>query len=123
MSDSPEDAGDIIRIEELELSVRVGVPEEERAEPQRLTVSITLWPVRSFREMEDQLEQTVNYAEVCRAVETFAGARRDQLIETLADEMAAHLLENFSIRKLRLEVRKFILPKVNYVAVSVTREK
>ena len=37
-----EAAADQIHIEQLEICARVGVPEKERATPQRLTVSITL---------------------------------------------------------------------------------
>ncbi len=40
---------DEIRIEELEIFARVGVPDEERAAPQRLTVSLTLEPRQPFR--------------------------------------------------------------------------
>ncbi len=40
---------DEIRIEALELMARVGVPDLERAEPQRLTVSMTLQPALLFR--------------------------------------------------------------------------
>ena len=40
---SPEEKpGDQIRIEQREIFVHIGVPDEERASPQRL---ITLWPV------------------------------------------------------------------------------
>ena len=123
MPPSPDEPADVIHIEELELSVRIGVPDAERAKPQRLTVSITMWPADSFRELGDRLEQTIDYAAVCRAVENFAASRADKLIETLADEIARHLLQSFPLRKVRLELRKFILPQVKYVSVSLLREK
>jgi dihydroneopterin aldolase len=44
-----------------------------------------------------------------------------KLIETLADGLAAHLLATFPIERIRLEIRKFILPDTRYVAVSVVR--
>ena len=123
MNFSLADAGDAIHIAELELAARIGVTDEERAEPQRLTVSMTLWPMQNFRELEDNLERTIDYAAVCRAIENLASQRADQLIETLANEIAAHLLANFPIRKIEVELRKFILPQVNFVAVRVLREK
>ena len=49
---NPDQDGDAILIEDLELSVRIGVPDEERAQPQRLTASIKIWPVRRFRRGE-----------------------------------------------------------------------
>ena len=118
-----EETGDVIHIEELELAVRIGVPDEERETPQRLTVSITLWPRSDFADLDDQLENTVNYAAVCSDVKEFANGRSVQLIETLASALAARLLQSFPIRKVRLEVRKFILPDVKHVAAVATREQ
>ena len=56
---------DEIRIEELELIARVGVPDEERAQPQRLTVSVTLQPRNRFGDLADDLARTIDYAAVC----------------------------------------------------------
>jgi len=44
------------------------------------------------------------------------------LIETLAHEMAEHLLRNFQLARVELELRKFILPETRFVAARVTRE-
>ena len=112
----------MIHIEELELAVRIGVPDEEREQPQRLTVSMTLWPRGSFERLDDQLERTVNYAAVCGEVKEFVSGRNDKLIETLAEAIAGRLLSSFELLRVRVEVRKFILPDVKHVAVIVERE-
>jgi dihydroneopterin aldolase len=44
MPNEPNPLSDRIHIEQLEVSARIGVPEEERSTPQRLTVSISFWP-------------------------------------------------------------------------------
>lgn len=116
-------AQDEILIEELELSVRVGVPDEERATPQRLTVSLRLEPPTDFENSGDDLGWTVDYAAVCQEIERFVRDRTDRLIETLADAMAAHLLAHFEIARIELELRKFILPQAKYVAVRLVREQ
>jgi len=112
---------DEIRIEELELFARVGVPDEERAEPQRLTISLSLQPRHNFRDLGDELARTVNYAAVCAELRSFVCERSDKLIETLGEAMAAHLLERFPIVRAELELRKFVLPETKYVAVKVAR--
>jgi phosphoglycolate phosphatase len=112
---------DEIRIEELELMARVGVPEEERARPQRLTASITLQPPHSFGDLGDDLARTIDYATVCEEVRRFVAGRQDRLIETLAHETAEHLLRRFDLTRIDLELRKFILPETRYVAVRVAR--
>jgi dihydroneopterin aldolase len=43
------------------------------------------------------------------------------LIETLADRLAAHLLKTFPIQRVKIEVRKFALQDAKYVSATVTR--
>lgn len=117
-SDWPQDA---IRIEELEIFARVGVPDEERAAPQRLSVSITLQPRVAFADLADDLAKTVDYGAVCAELQRMATSRADRLIETLADAMAAHLLAQFPIARIKLELCKFILPQTKFVSVRITR--
>ncbi len=114
---------DRIHIEQLELTARIGVPEKERTAPQRLTASITLWPQQQPEELHDDIAKTVNYSKVCEETKKFVVDRSDKLIETLADRLAAHLLQLFSIQKIEIELRKFVLPDVDYVSVTVTRAR
>lgn len=116
-----ENAGDAIRIEQLEVFAHIGVPDEERAVSQRLVFNITFWPARYGPELEDDIERAVNYAAVCAETKSFVQGRSDRLIETLADALAKHLLEVFEIKRITVELRKFILPDVEFVAVTVTR--
>jgi 7,8-dihydroneopterin aldolase/epimerase/oxygenase len=114
---------DGIHIQALEVFAYVGVPEEERAKSQRLTIDLTLWPVRSHADLNDDIERAVNYAAVCDHAKKFVQKRRDKLIETLADALATHLLGCFEIRKITIDLRKYILPEVEFVSVRVTRER
>jgi len=102
-----------IHIEQLELFARVGVPTSERSEPQRLILNITL---------HDDIANTVNYSAVAECVKNFVSHHDYKLIETLAEETAAHLLAQFNLRKVEVEVRKFVLPDANYVSVTAVRE-
>ena len=111
----------LIHIEQLEIFARVGVPGKERAKSQRLTVSITLWPARDIRELDDKIGRSVDYSAVCKEAKKFVRDRSDRLIETLADGIAVHLLENFPIRKITVELRKFVLSDGAYASVVVTR--
>ncbi len=112
---------DRIHIEQLEIQANVGVPDEERARPQRLLVSITIAPERDFASLADTLEATINYAAVCAAVKEHVRGRSFKLIETLAHELASLVKDRFAARHVEIEVRKFILPDTAYVAVRTTR--
>ncbi len=113
---------DQILIQELELFVRIGVPDEERGKAQRLTVSAVLVPRNKFSDLTDDLAETVDYAQVCQSLRNFVAGREDKLLETLANEMASHLLHSFPLTRVKLELRKFVLPETRYVAVQVDRQ-
>ncbi len=115
------DPSDSIHVEQLELFARVGVVEKERAQPQRLTLSMTVWPNARFEDMEDDITRTVNYSALCAAAREFVGDRSVKLIETLAAELAAHLLQTFPVRRVQVELHKFVLPDAQYASVTVTR--
>jgi dihydroneopterin aldolase len=112
---------DYVHIEQLELSARIGVTETERAQPQRLSVSFVMWPASPLVDLADDIRNTINYSEVCEETKRFVRDRSDKLIETLADSLATYLLKRFSIQKITIEIRKFVLPDTKFVAVTVTR--
>lgn len=114
---------DFIRIEELELSARIGVTDEERRAPQRLVLTLTLWPQDALRDLQDDIEKTIDYAHVCEAVKSCVAGRTDRLIETLAEAVASVVLSEFSVARVRVEVRKFVLPDVRHVSVTLTRAR
>ncbi len=116
-------ARDTIVIEALELSVHIGVPEEERDASQRLTVTLVLEPARDFRGVDEDLEKTVDYYAVSQRVKALADARPRKLIETLAEEIAALVLAEFAVTAVDVELRKFVLPDTAHVAVRLRRER
>ena len=112
---------DRIHIEQLEVHGRVGVPDFERAELQRLIFNVTLWP--KIAELHDDIANTVNYSAVAECVKDFVSHHNYKLIETLAEKIAAHLLARFNLRKIEIEVRKFALLDANYVSATAVRER
>ena len=121
MPNEPNPLSDRIHIEQLEISSRVGVPDKERSAPQRLTVSISFWPYHDQRDMADKLDNTVDYSTVAEETKNFVRNQSTNLIETLADRLATHLLKTFRIQKVIVELRKFPLEGAKHVSVTVTR--
>jgi FolB domain-containing protein len=112
---------DEIHIEQLDIFTRIGVPEKERANPQKLTVSISLWPYQQISDLADHIERAVNYSTVAEETKNFVRDQSLSLIETLADRLANHLLKSFPIQRVTIELRKFALQDAKYVSVTVTR--
>jgi dihydroneopterin aldolase len=115
---------DLIRVIDLEVRARIGVPEAERADSQRLLVSLEMH-IDSFARAAaaDDVALTVDYFTVTQHVKTVAAERPRHLLETLAEEIASDLLSHFPIPKLTLEIKKFILPDARYVSVKIERSK
>ena len=112
---------DRIHIEQLEVSTHIGVPEEERRVPQRLTASISFWPYQEAGDLADKIENAINYSDVVEETKNFVRDQSVNLIETLADRLAMHLLKNFRMQRVTIELRKFPFEDAKYVSVSITR--
>jgi dihydroneopterin aldolase len=109
-----------IHIERLQVQAHVGVPAEERVEPQRLTLNVSFWP--RVDHLHDELADTVNYSAVAKVVRDVVSRRHYKLIETLAEEIATELVGQFAVRRVEIEVRKFVLPDAEYVSATAVRE-
>lgn len=110
-----------IHVAGLELRPHIGVPDEERVEPQTLRLWLTLTPLQAFGEMADDVTRTIDYAVVCRRCQACAAEKPRRLIETLADDLAGLLLREFPCARVELELRKYILAETEYVAVRLAR--
>ena len=121
MSSESHPFSDEIHIEQLEVSSVIGVSEHERKTPQRLTINISFWAHQQTHDMADKIGQTVNYAMVAEETQKFVHDQSVNLIETLAERLAMHLLKNFPIQKITVEIRKFPLEHAKYVSATVTR--
>ena len=113
---------DLIRVVELEVFAHIGVPDAERHAAQRLLISLEI-SVDSFSHAAktDNLAWTINYADVVQHVKNLTTKRARKLLETLAEEIATDLLKTFPIKKVSLEIKKFVLPDAQYVSVIVER--
>ncbi len=111
-----------IHIEQLRVRGRVGVSKAERAKPQRLVLNITVWPARDLRDVKDAVSRTVDYALLCQEAKKYLSSASPKLLETLAKDLTAHLLRKFRIRKILLEIRKFVFKDADYASVTVTRQ-
>ena len=112
---------DKIIINDLEVFYRIGVPEEERATPQRLLIRLEMTRDVSAAAAADDLTETIDYYAVTRRLLKFGEGRSWKLLEKLAAEMAKSILAEFAPDEVSIEVKKFVIPEASYVAVRVTR--
>ncbi len=93
-------------VRDLQVSAVVGVHDREKLAPQPLRVSIDLtvreWPGTRT----DSLSSVVCYEDVVRGVQAICRAGHVNLIETLAEKIAAHCLEDKRVQAVRVAVEK-----------------
>ena len=114
---------DEIIIEQLELQCHVGITDEERSAPQRLTISLVLAPARDFSGLRDDLRNAVDYHKIALYVQKLASSGSRRLIETLGHEIAEGVLGQFAVSAVELHLRKFILPETASVGIRLRRER
>lgn len=112
---------DLIRIHDLQVFYRVGVPDEERAESQRLLLDLQLSLDFRAAAATDDLGKTINYFAVVERLLKFGDGREWRLIEKLAEDIASAILVEFRPTRIRVEVKKFIIPQTRYISVAIER--
>ncbi len=114
---------DTIEIRRLRVTTHIGVPDAERANAQTLWLTVRLVPRHGFNDLADDLARTIDYHAVALGLQALAAARPRRLIETLAEEAAAWLLETRPLRSVAVTIEKHILPDTECVAVHIVRTR
>jgi len=110
-----------IRIAELEVFYRVGVPDEERAQPQRLMVTVEMKVDAPGAAISDDLADTIDYFSVSKDLLNYGEGRSWKLLERLSAELADMILSKYNPVCVQVEIRKFIIPEARHIAVSCSR--
>jgi FolB domain-containing protein len=111
-----------ISIVDLEVFYRVGVPDEERAKPQRLLLSVDMDFDFSKAAKSDGIADTIDYFAVSQRLLKFGEGREWKLIEKLAADLADAILSEFKPQSVTVEVKKFPIPQARHVAVKFSRK-
>jgi len=113
---------DIVFIRDLRLDTRVGAYETERRQVQTLQFELELGRDRLQACATDRLADTMDYAEVVKAIQTVLAQHEFHLLEPLAEAIAQHLRERFDARWIRLELSKVgVVPGARQVGVRIER--
>ena len=116
-------------LHDLLLSARIGVYASEHGKTQRIRVNVDL----AVDDPEagkpggvgrDSLERVVDYGRIADAVRSIVAARHVQLVETLAERLAAGCLDDPRIKSVRVRVEKLdIMPDGATAGVEIERRR
>ncbi len=97
---------DKVFIQGLSIQTTIGVFDWEKQIKQTLIIDLELgWDTSKAAE-NDELDKTLDYAQVSVGIEQFANNNPVELLETLAERIAAFLMQEYQIPWLKLRLGK-----------------
>lgn len=112
-----------ITIVDLELNLHVGVPDEERAKPQRVLMTVDMTYDFSSAARTDHITKTIDYFQVAQKLIKFGKERSWKLIEKLASDAGDLVIAEFEAETVTIIVKKFAIPQAAHVSVSLTKHR
>jgi dihydroneopterin aldolase len=115
---------DKVMIEGLQVDAFVGIYDWEHEQAQPLVIDLTMaWDNRPAAATE-QISDALDYDRVSQAVTQLIAAKPWQLIETVAEQIAALVLSDFSVVQVMVKVAKpQAVPSARQVAVMIERQR
>lgn len=113
---------DIVYIRELEVETVIGIYDWEREIRQRVNLDIEMGTDISAAAATEEIENTLNYKSVSDRLISFISDSEFLLVETMAQEIADILMNEFGVRWLRLRLGKpGAVPAAKDVGVIIER--
>ena len=112
-----------ISIIDLEVFYHVGITEEERANPQRLLLTVDMEFDFTSAAVSGRIGRTIDYFAVSQRLLKLGENRKWKLIESVATDVADKILLEFRPQNVTVEVKKFVIPEARYVSVSLSKER
>ncbi|MBF0560786.1 MAG: dihydroneopterin aldolase [Alphaproteobacteria bacterium] len=111
-------------VRDLVLACRIGVHPHEQRAPQRIRVNLDLSVREGSTAMSDDLGDVVCYEDIIGRVRRITTAGHVNLVETLAEKIAAICLHDPRVRLVRVRVEKLdVFPDVASVGVEIERSR
>lgn len=115
---------DKIFLNDLKIDTIIGIYDWERKTKQTLRFDLEMdWDIKQAAQSDD-IRDTLDYGAIATTVVQFVENSDYQLIETLAEDLAAKLLSAYAIPKLKLTLTKPVsLYGQNYATIIIERSR
>jgi dihydroneopterin aldolase len=97
---------DTIFLRDLKVRTIVGIWEWERRMPQEVSIDLDMAADVGKAAASDDIQDTLDYKGVSRRIKSFVAESRFNLIETMAEQIATIIREEFGVRWVRVRVHK-----------------
>ena len=118
----PQGSTDFVKIKRLEVNAVIGVFDWERVIEQPLLIDVSMATDISEAGKSDDINDAINYKEVCDDITELCQQTKALLIERLAELIAAHILSKYNTTQVEVSVAKpTAIKAAEAVAVQITR--
>ena len=97
---------DIIFLHDLRVETIIGIWEWERRIRQTVVIDIDMAADIRRAARTDKVDDTLNYKQVAKRVQQFVTESEFELVETLAERIAAIVIDEFDVPWIRIRVAK-----------------
>jgi dihydroneopterin aldolase len=109
-------------IRDLVLAGSIGVHRHEKESLQRVRINLDLAVDESGQSIDDDINNVICYEQLAESVGDIVGRGHVNLVETLAENIAAMCLEDLRVRSARVRVEKLdVLEGAESVGVEIER--
>lgn len=109
-------------VRDLRLDARIGIYDREMQGEQPIRVNIDLTVLEAVADIDDQITNVVCYEDVVKQVEAIVEGGHINLVETLAERIAASCLEDKRVKVARVRVEKLnAIENAESVGVEIER--
>jgi len=109
-------------VRDLVLAARIGVHRYEQAGPQSVRINVDLTVAEGDGALDDRLENVVDYGQIVRGIKAIVAAGHINLVETLAERIAALGLADHRVEAARVRVEKlYVVTEAESVGVEIER--
>lgn len=110
-------------VRDLELNANIGVYHREKGQLQPVRINLDLTVEETDGDIEDKLENVVDYGAVVDGIKGILAGGHMNLVETLAEKVAAHCLADKRVKVARVRIEKLkVLAEAQSVGVEIERE-
>ncbi|GAB4352764.1 MAG: dihydroneopterin aldolase [Gammaproteobacteria bacterium] len=97
---------DTIFLRDLTIETIIGIYDWERTTPQKVSIDLDMAWDTARAAASDDIADTLDYKAVAKRLISFVGESRFQLVETLAEQIAAIVREEFKVPWVRVTLHK-----------------
>jgi dihydroneopterin aldolase len=113
-----------IVVRDLLLKCRIGIYDHERMAPQRVRINVDLAVSEAVGGTSDDIVNVYNYEEVISGTKAIIDAGHIDLVETLAERIAAHCLKDSRVEDVRVKVEKLdVYAEAESVGIEIERRQ